>query len=229
MCPKCRNFTNAPVGQKRRRCSYCGSIIDITKAAVVLVDSPEAASTAVKIYNASRGGDEFEKAVERSRERVKSLVPAERISSSGLTLEEDVPPTGKRARLLSILEERAATNPISLTELEKLCNASKLSWTWVEKQLTAMGNSGMLIFPKPWTVKLVRDIGKAEEPQAVIVDVSDDILGLLNQEKKPLRIDAIIGHFDKRSISSASVIASLEKLMSAGEIYEPRQGHVSIV
>ncbi|MHA1950984.1 MAG: hypothetical protein ACW987_14055 [Candidatus Thorarchaeota archaeon] len=107
-CPKCKNFTNAPAGQKRRRCSYCGTIIDITKAACALFDSPAQASNAVKEFNATRGGDEFQKSVDRSRERVLSLMPKETVKVSDISDGEKIPkPPGKRKRLLTLLEREA--------------------------------------------------------------------------------------------------------------------------
>ncbi|MFW9978507.1 MAG: hypothetical protein ACFFEJ_10545 [Candidatus Thorarchaeota archaeon] len=229
MCPKCRNFTNAPVGQKKRRCSYCGSIIDITRASVVLVDSHTEASTAVKRFNASRGGDEFDKAVERSLERVRSLVPEKKISVKDLTVEEGDLPSGKRGRLLTILEAHAKKDPLSMTKLEELAEAVNLDWAWVEKQLTTMANGGVLIFPRPWTVKLVKLPDSKGEPEEATRDVSKEILELLKRQEDGLSIDSVLAHFQEMQISSNSVISSLEKLMSAGEIYEPRQGHICAI
>ncbi len=229
MCPKCRNFTNAPVGQKRRRCSYCGNIIDISKASVVVVDGHEAASSAVKKFNASRGGDEFEKAVERSRERVKALIPIKKLSATDLIQDDDEIPTGKRARLLDLLDSHARENPLSLTKLEELSETIHLDWDWVEKQLTIMANGGVLIFPRPWTVKLVKMPDTKENTEEGTRDISRDILRLLRHEEDGLSIEFLLEYYKEKHISSASVISSLEKLMSAGEIYEPLQGHVRII
>ena len=108
MCPKCKGFTNAPAGQKRRRCSYCGSIIDITKANLALFDSPQQASEAVKLFNASKGGDEFKDAVERSHDRIRDLMPSEHVSAEDITSKGEGPaPEGKRKRLMAILEKEA--------------------------------------------------------------------------------------------------------------------------
>ncbi len=229
MCQKCRNFTNAPVGQKRRRCSYCGSIIDISKAAVVLLDDHTQASDAVKKFNASRGGDEFEKAVERSRERVREIVPKRKLQFTDIEEEESDIPTGKRARLLGILEEHAKEKPLSLDELEALAEKAHLDWSWVEKQLTTMANGGVMIFPRPWTVKLVKMPDKKEDASVITRDVSKDILVMLRRQEDGLSIESIVLHFKDLGISSDSVMNSLEKLMSAGEIYEPKQGFISSI
>jgi hypothetical protein len=230
MCPKCRNFTNAPVGQKRRRCSYCGTIIDIGKAARAIYDDDKAASSAVKEYNASRGGDEFHKAVERSKDRIRELVPTKKISAEDIVSKEGAEkPTGKRARLVSLLEKHANDVPLNLTKLEELCEPYQLDWGWVEKQLSTMANGGVLIFPRPWTVKLVRAPDKKEETKTATRDVSRDILVLLKREGGILSIHSIMDHFHSIGISGASVESSMEKLMRSGEIYEPKSGHIKII
>ncbi len=230
MCPKCKNFTNAPVGQKRRRCSYCGTIIDIGKAARALFDHDKAASAAVKLYNASRGGDEFQKAVDRSRDRILKLVPRERITARDIASKDAIDiPTGKRARLLALLDRHAKNEPLNLTDLEGLCIEYQLDWTWVENQLTTMANGGALIFPRPWTVKLVRPPNTKEETIKATQDVSEEILVLLRREGDLLSINHIIDHFESLGITRDSVEASLEKLMRAGEIYEPRSGHIKVI
>ncbi|MCK5150462.1 MAG: hypothetical protein KAQ65_01425 [Candidatus Thorarchaeota archaeon] len=230
MCPKCRHFTNAPVGQKRRRCSYCGTIIDITKAARALVDDDKAAVAAVKEYNASRGGDEFHKAVERSRDRIRELVPSKKMTAEDIASSENSEiPTGKRARLLSLLEKYAKDTPLNLTRLEELCTPYQLDWTWVEQQLNTMANGGVLIFPRPWTVKLVRAPDTKDKPKTATRDVSTDILALLRSEGGTLRIHTIMDHFQSIGITSASVEASMEKLMRSGEIYEPKSGYIKVI
>ncbi len=230
MCPKCQNFTNAPAGQKRRRCSYCGFIIDITRAAVDLADDQIQASEKVRQYNASRGGDEFERSVERSRERVRELLP--KVTPAITTAHtEDAPEvlTGKRARLLSILEKHAKDQPLSLDRLEDFAHASMLDWVWVEKQLNFLANNGALIFPRPWTVKLVRLPDPSEDKDLMPKDVSQEILNLLKQSKDGLDVEYIMRYFDKKGVLSKSVELSLEKLMKSGEIYEPHTGNVRII
>ncbi len=230
MCPKCRNFTNAPVGQKRRRCSYCGFIIDITRAAVDLADDQTQASEKVRQYNASRGGDEFEKSVERSRERVRALLPKVTPTIASVPPEDTpVVPTAKRARLLSILEKHAKDQPLALDKLEGFARESMLDWTWVEKQLNLLANNGVLIFPRPWTVKLVRLADPSEDIDAPPKDVSQEILNLLKRSKDGLDVEYIMRYFGKKGIRSKSVESSLEKLMKSGEIYEPHTGNVRVI
>jgi len=230
MCSKCRNFTNAPATQKRRRCSYCGSIIDITKAARALVDDHHAAAIDVRTYNAARGGDEFEKAVEISKERIRKLLPPTKISAQEIASKdtEDIP-TGMRSRLLSLLDKHAKNEPLNLTKLEELCDSYQLSFFWVEKQLNTMANGGVLIFPRPWTVKLVRLPDKKDKSAIVSRDVSKDIVILLRNKENGLSIHDIIAHFEDGGISSASVESSLEKLMRSGTIFEPKSGYLRIV
>ncbi len=230
MCSKCRNFTNAPVNQKHRRCSYCGTIIDITKAASALFDTPESASAAVKEFNASQGGDEFEKAVERSRERVLALLPKEHVSLEDISSRAEASkPPGKRKRLMQMLQREAKSAPCSLDRIEELCTNYELDWKWVEGQLERLANDGTLIFPRPWSVQLVLkdDINKPKEIAGR--DVSNEILLLLQGPEKVMRAIDIVKRLGKQGISENSVEASLEKLMQRGEIYEPKSGFVSLV
>jgi len=230
MCSKCKGFTNAPAGQKRRRCSYCGSIIDITKANLALFDSPEQASTAVKEFNASKGGDEFKKSVERSRERVKALMPSEKVSADDITSKGDEPaPAGKRRILMAILEKEARNGSCSLDRLEELTTADGLAWSWVEKQVESLSTNGALLFPRPWTVQLVsRD--EAELPTEIASkDVSSEIIELLKRKGGRLKVDAIVQHFHQEGVSEASVDSSLERLMRNGDIFQPTASSVSLV
>ncbi|MFW9846619.1 MAG: hypothetical protein ACFFD6_07720, partial [Candidatus Thorarchaeota archaeon] len=161
MCPKCRNFTNAPVGQKHRRCSYCGTIIDITKAASALFDSPEKASAAVKEFNASRGGEEFHEAVERSKDRVRALLPSKQVRKKDIfAKEEGELPSRKSQRLMKLLEKEAKTNPCSLDRIADVCSDYQLDWSWTEDQINKLANRGELIFPRPWMIQLVGTSGE---------------------------------------------------------------------
>ncbi|KXH76683.1 MAG: hypothetical protein AM326_06755 [Candidatus Thorarchaeota archaeon SMTZ-45] len=156
MCSKCRNFTNAPVGQKHRRCSYCGTIIDIAKASSALFDSPEMASKAVKEFNASRGGDEFEKAVERSRERVLALLPKERLSVEALSSKSEISKLpGKQKRLMQLLHKEARSKPSSLSRIEELCQDYELEWSWVQSQLEKLMQRGEIFEPKSGYISMV--------------------------------------------------------------------------
>ena len=230
-CSKCRNFTNAPVGQKRRRCSYCGKIIDISKAAKAVFDTPEQASAAVKSFNASRGGDEFNKAVERSRSRVLALMPPEEIRAQDIADDdEDIAPSqGKRRTLISILQKEASGKPCPLDKIEQACIDAGLEWNWVEKQFQGLANSGEIIFPRPWTIQYVSDKKPETKKQGSDRDVTLDILVLLGEAGGRMSLKEIVAHFKKRGISEGSVEISLEKLMRNGDIYEPLAGHVSLL
>ena len=229
MCSKCRNFTNAPAGQKRRRCSYCGTIIDISKAASALFDTPEMASTAVKEFNASRGGDEFEKAVERSRERVLAILPKERVNAEDISSKDETTrPPGKRKRLMKLLNKEAKSTPCSLDRIEELCPEYELEWKWVEGQLEGLSNDGTLIFPRPWSVQLVVADDPTMSKETTSRDVTVEILALLQGPEKMVKVLEIVTRFGKQGISERSVETSLEKLMQKGEIFEPKSGYVSL-
>ena len=229
MCSKCRNFTNAPVGQKRRRCSYCGTIIDISKAASALFNTPDMASAAVKEFNASRGGDEFEKAVEKSRERVLALLPKERVSAEEISSKDEaVKQPGKRKRLMELLHREAKKGACSLDRIEVLCSEYELEWKWVEGQLEGLSNNGTLIFPRPWSVQLVVTDDLTKSNESASKDVTVEILALLQGSKKMVKVFDIITKFGEQGISEKSVESSLEKLMQKGEIFEPKSGYVSL-
>jgi LSD1 subclass zinc finger protein len=228
MCSKCRNFTNAPVGQKRRRCSYCGTIIDIARAASALFDTPEAASAAVKEFNASRGGDEFQKAVERSRERVLALLPKEPVSAEDISSEDVGKQPGKRKRLMKLLDKEAKKKPCALDRIEELCSDYELEWKWVESQLEGLSNEGTLIFPRPWSVQLVSSDDMKQSKVSGSKDVTVEILAILQGSETMLRVTDIIKRLSKQGISEDSVENSLEKLMQKGDVFEPKSGYISL-
>lgn len=230
MCSKCKGFTNAPIDQKKRRCSYCGSIIDITKANLALFDSPEQASNAVKEFNASKGGNEFKDAVERSRDRVKAMMPSEHVSTDDITSKgAESAPEGNQRRLMTILEKEASETSCSLDRLEKLTTAGGLSWGWVEKQIESLSNNGALLFPRPWTVQLVIS-DDSEIPTSIsIKDVSSEIIELLRQSGKEMKVHEIVSHFKKAGFSEVSVDNSLERLLRNGDIYQPTTSSVNLV
>jgi len=230
MCSKCKGFTNAPVGQKRRRCSYCGSIIDITKANLALFDNPAQASEAVKAFNASKGGDDFKDAVERSRDRIKALLPSETVTAADITSSGDQPaPEGKRRRLMAILEKEARGKACSLDRLEELVKEDGLDWKWVEKQVESLSTNGALIFPRPWTVQLVIT-DEAELPTKLSnKDVSSEIVELLKKKGGPIKVDELVQHFEQEGISESSVDSSLERLLRNGDIYQPSASSVNLV
>ncbi|MFX0053880.1 MAG: hypothetical protein ACFFAX_05710 [Promethearchaeota archaeon] len=228
-CSKCRNFTNAPAGQKKRRCSYCGHIIDISKAACALFDTPEKASTAVKKFNASRGGDSFLKAVEASKERVRGLLPPEKLSMKDVIdkSEEEIP-SGKSKRLLELLKREASDSACSLDTIAELCPDYQLDWLWVEDQLNKLSNQGTLIFPRPWTVQLV-GVPSKEKTKPSLVDVTKEIVDWIQRKGGETELDDVVEHFEELGIPKESVEASLDRLMNQGVIYLPKAGLIGLV
>ncbi len=229
-CPKCQNFTNAPAGQKRRRCSYCGKIIDITRAACAIFDTPELASVAVKEFNAARGGDEFQRSVECSRERVLALMPKDNVKASDISDGNSTQsPLGKQKRLMNLLKKEASKAPCSLDRIEQLCSGYELDWKWVESQLENLSNNGTLIFPRPWSVLLVTTEDKDKVNDSKIQDVSVEILALLSKSEDSFKVSDLIHKFEEKGITETSVMSSLDKLMQRGEIFEPKSGHIQLV
>ncbi|TXT54753.1 MAG: hypothetical protein BAJATHORv1_50004 [Candidatus Thorarchaeota archaeon] len=229
MCSKCHRFTLAPVGQKRRRCSYCGSFIDIKKVRKALYETPQEASAAVREYNAQRD-DKFQKVAERSREKILKLVPKERIEVEDIVDEDgQALPTGKSKRLMTLLEREAKGKGCTLDHIEEVCSEYQLDWPWVEGQLNKLANAGVLIFPRPWKVKLVRIEQQEEADPGRKVDVSKDIVKILHERGGPVDVEELIHNFTDTGISESSVEDSLEKLMRTGEIFEPKPGVVQLI
>jgi len=228
-CPQCKHFTNAPAGQRHRRCSYCGKIIDITKAVCAVFDTPDAAAAAVREFNA-RGDNEFQAAVERSRDRVRALMPStvlgvEHISSKG----EAPMHVGKRKMLMEMLEKEARDKPCSLDRISELCREYRLEWFWVEDELAKLADSGLLVFPRPWTVQLVQSSEKKTEEAPKKTDVSHEILAVIREAGGTSSVKEILSHFGANGVNQTSIEDSLDKLMQSGAIFEPRPGVVSIV
>ena len=130
---------------------------------------------------------------------------------------------------MSILQRIAAGSPCPLDRMEDACIDAGLEWKWVENQLQGLANSGEIIFPRPWTVQYVSEMKSRTENESSHRDVSLDILVLLGETGRRMRLREIVEHFDERGISEESVLSSLEKLMRNGDIYEPLAGHVSLL
>lgn len=225
MCPRCRRFTNAPLGQKRRICSYCGKIIDISKAATALFDDAHAAADAVKRFNAGKDHD-FDEAVRQSREKILQLMPRERVSISSLDdgTHDSPLPSGKTSRLLMMLERMAGEKACRLDEIETACKRYGLDWDWVEPQLEKLYRAGTIFYPHPWLVKY---LGEAvEKPKGPTVDISGEILAYLREQGRKVLVKELYARYAERGVSEESVDASLERLMRKNEIYQPLPNYV---
>ncbi|MFX1415467.1 MAG: hypothetical protein ACFFC0_01595, partial [Promethearchaeota archaeon] len=105
----------------------------------------------------------------------------------------------------------------------------QLNWRWVEEQINKLSNQGILIFPKPWTVKLVpAAVAETQEPTATI-DASMEIVAFLEELGRKASVVEIIEHFQSQGVSQNSVEMSLNRLMKRGLLYEPYPGMVSLV
>ncbi|NWF96683.1 MAG: DUF1922 domain-containing protein [Candidatus Thorarchaeota archaeon] len=231
MCSSCGRFTNAPLGQKHRRCSYCGKIIDIRKAATAVFDRQDDAIVAVKEFNAGKS-EEFKMAVERSKAKLEALMPKERLDGSDFETDgnETSVPAGKTARLMTLLEREAGTQPCNLDRLRELCEQYGLDWDWVEGNLTKMASAGEVLFPRPWLVRLVThpSAGK-EETVTKATDVTKEILTMIREAGGTVSVQEVITHFAQKGVSVADVESSLNRLMQSGTVYEPRTGTVSLL
>jgi len=228
-CPQCRNFTNAPAGQKHRRCSYCGRIIDITEASCAVFDSPDAASAAVREFNAKRD-NEFQLAVEKSKERLRALMPNETLTVEEVSSQtEEVPPPGKRKRLLELLEREAKDKPCSLDRIAELCGQHRLDWPWVEEQLSRLAENGLLVFPRPWTIQMVPSAGPTAEKVKGKTDIRRDIVAAVRKAGGSCKVEDLVKTFTSQGVRESSVEDSLDRLMHSGLIFEPKPGVVALV
>ncbi len=221
MCPRCRHYTNAPVGQKRRVCSYCGKIIDISKAATALFDDAQAAAEAVKQFNAGKDHD-FEDAVQRSRDKILRLMPSDRIAVKDIAddVQGESLPTGKTRRLLVLLEREARDQPCSLDDFAKVCTANGLEWSWVETQLEKLFTAGDVFYPTPWKIMYIKAPSKTKAKGAV-VDISNELLAYLREQDRDVSVKDLYARYAEMGVSEESVDASLERLMRKNEIYQP--------
>ena len=228
-CPQCKHYTNAPAGQKHRRCSYCGTIIDITKASCAVFDNPDAASAAVREFNA-KDSNEFQLAVERSKEKVRALMPNETLTVEGISSEgvETAPP-GKRKRLLDMLEKEAKEKPCSLDRIAELCGKQRLDWPWVEEQLSMLADNGLLVFPRPWTVQLLPSSESKAEKVTSKTDIRREILTVVRKAGGNCAVKQLFELFAQQGVHQSSVENSLNRLMQSGELFEPKPGVVSLV
>jgi hypothetical protein len=228
-CPQCKNFTNAPAGQKHRRCSYCGKIIDITKASCAVFDDPDATSAAVREFNAKRD-NEFHLAVEKSKEKLRALLPNEKLTAEEISSEsEETPTPGKRKRLLELLEREAKEKPCSLDRIAGICGQYRLDWPWVEEQLSKLSENGLVVFPHPWTVQLLPSTGGTTEKVRGRTDIRRDILAVIRKAGGSCRVEELVRIFASQGVQESSVEDSLDGLMHSGVIFEPKPGVVSLV
>ncbi len=231
MCSNCRQFTNAPVGQKNRRCSYCGKIINISKAAVALFEDQNEAMTAVKQFNA-KGSDEFEKAVERSRERIRALIPSETLVVDETRHEDAEPttlPSSRMGRLMDILNKEGSSAPCNLDRLRKLCEERRLEWDWVEESLSKLAEAGVLTFPRPWYVQLVQSEEKRADRPTSRSDITRSLIGLLKDHGGEMSVQEILQHYQSIGVTQDTVEASLNRLMQTGKTFEPKPGVIRLV
>ncbi len=169
-------------------------------------------------------------AVERSRERIKSLLPPQDIDAKDISDDgKQSPPQGKRRTLMTLLEREARKKPCSLDRLEEISTNEGLEWAWVEKQIESLANTGALIFPRPWTIQLVIHDVDDDETVGSSKDVSNEIVSLLRDKGGELSVAEIMDYFIEKGVSESSVENSLERLMRSGDIFQPKPRLVKII
>jgi DNA replicative helicase MCM subunit Mcm2 (Cdc46/Mcm family) len=86
-----------------------------------------------------------------------------------------------------------------------------------------------VIFPRPWTVQLVKEKETVETRSDRTRDVTDAVMEMLRLQGGSARIQETIDYFEERGVSQASVESSLERLMRSGDIFEPKPGLITII
>ncbi len=193
---------------------------------MALFEDQRLAIMAVKEFNAGKS-DEFRLAVERSRDRLRELMPSKELKVEDIaTIEEGESglPTGKMARLMRMLEREARDTPCDLDRLRSLSESYRLDWSWVEESLNKLASAGVITFPRPWTVRLVEARQSEERPAGGLVDVSRDIVRFLTENGGSATLDEIFKHFAEHGILQASIELSLDRLMQSGKVYRTSAG-----
>ena len=122
-CPQCGRYTYAPTRQKTRLCVFCQQIFKIDPLNAVFVEDTDTARTRVKLYQTGKHHKEFAAAVEKSRERIRSLIPENKVDIE--ELQESKPErlllSSRRREFERILFQHARRTPVDLHVIEEVC------------------------------------------------------------------------------------------------------------
>ncbi|MFX1564586.1 MAG: hypothetical protein ACFFCH_01195 [Promethearchaeota archaeon] len=228
-CPRCGRFTYAPTRQKTRLCVYCQRVFKINPLNAVFVEDAQTAQTRVKLYQTGKHHKEFMDAVEKSREKIESLLPNENVDLEQLQdpKQKIQPISARRRELERILYQHARTNTLDLQILEKECAKAGIPWNWAAQQIETLIRTGHLISPKPWQIQLVTDdlqpndsTGKAISPTNLARAISD----VLRKTQTALSQEEIISKLEKRGIASVGIDEALNRLRNQGYILKTSEG-----
>jgi len=228
-CPRCGHYTYAPTHQKTRLCVFCQRIFKINPLNAVFVDDAGTAQTRVKLYQTGKHHKDFIEAMEKSREKIQSLIPDEKVELEQLQepIHRTQPISTRRRELERILYQYARTNALDLGVLEQECLKAGIPWEWVVQQIETLIRSGHLIAPKPWQVRLVTD-----EPASTIKQVKKvnpttlarTIANILREAQCSLSYDELVSRLEKEALSREGLDEALNILRNQGYVLRTAKG-----
>ncbi|MFX0169243.1 MAG: hypothetical protein ACFE89_07805 [Candidatus Hodarchaeota archaeon] len=228
-CPQCGRYTYAPTPQKTRLCVFCQRIFKIDPLNAVFVEDPETARTRVKLYQTGKHHKEFFTAVEKSREKIRSMIPENVVDIE--RLQEPKPErltlSSRRRELERVLFQQARSKPVDLHVIEEACEKAGIPWSWAVTQIQMLIRSGHLIAPKPWQIKLVAEDFKTGEKASKPVNLSTlarRIGQILRESSIPLDLVQLREQLDQESILSIDVEKALNLLSAQGYILKTPTG-----
>jgi len=228
-CPQCGRYTYAPTRQKTRLCVFCQRIFKVNPLDAIFEEDAITARTRVKFYQTGTHHKEFLAAVEKSRERVRALIPETIVEIEKLHGEkpERLPVSSRRQELDRILHQQARKSPIDLQVIEEACEKNGIPWNWAVKQIQILIRSGHIIAPKPWQIQLVLgEMSSAEAPQKAenITTIARKIGKILQKTSTPLTINQIRDNLSNGSPSSEDIEKALDLLRTQGYVLMTTQG-----
>ncbi|MFW9830333.1 MAG: hypothetical protein ACFFD8_00945 [Candidatus Thorarchaeota archaeon] len=228
-CPNCGRYTYAPMRQKTRLCVYCQRIFKINPLNAIYVTDAETARARVKLYQAGKHHQEFMKAVEKSRTSIQSLLPEESVKINELRdeIKDSQPVSSRRRELERILYQHARTAEMNLQSLEEECHKAGIPWEWATQQIEALIQSGQIIAPKPWQIRLVvtEESITIEPPSKISSTKLARKLGeIIRSAQKPLSHKELLQRLPQESLSSLDVDEALNMLRVQGYILKTASG-----
>jgi hypothetical protein len=210
-------------------CVYCQKIFKINPLSAVFVDDAKTARARVKLYQTGKHHKEYMDAVEKSRDKIQTLIPEENLNLEQLQDSKPriQPASMRRRELERILYQRARKEPLNLQVLEQECLKVGIPWEWAIQQIESLIRSGHLISPKPWQVQLVTEGIELPDSQAKKVSSTQlaQLLGnVLRDSPAPLSQDELVTHLDGEGISSVGIEEALSLLRNQGYVLKTSTG-----
>jgi len=228
-CPRCGRYTYASTHQKTRLCVYCQKIFKINPLDAVFVDDAKTARSRVKFYQTGKHYKDYMDAVEKSRDKIQSLIPDTNLNLEQLQDSKQItqPVSMRRRELERILYQRARKEPLDLEILEQECLRAGVSWEWVVQQIESLIRSGHLISPKPWLIQLVTEKEALADKQSTEISstkLAQLLRNVLRDSSGPVTQDELATQLEKKGVSSAGIEEALNLLRNQGYVLKTSTG-----